>query len=278
MEQAFQQVAFDNWLAAMSRKAPPLVLVSRPRPGIADSPSQPVVTNGILAGTRSTEALSADRIYVDAAPEARIEALKWAPVTGCAMLLTLAREKSGYDAQTPGQPDGEQKFMTYIAQILTCPMFRKDIDDRIANGLGGDWHVVIDTIVGLYVGIPDKDRELLRASLWTVAQAASSNPSTVERMCTFFQSTIDASDDVTAFFYYLDVKMVTYIDRGGKNEPDRVRNQADMVLHRVKMHFDASQWAAQAAAVYAETQTSLDAWIASNSTPIGPLASGWHPR
>lgn len=274
MVYVFDQAAFDGWLSAVSPHAPPLadLLIE------ASDPPQPVVANGILAGTQGSAAIERDKAYVNAEPADRIEALRHAPVTGSAMLLTLAREKSGFDCRTPGQPGGEQKFMQYMDQILVCPLFHKDIDDKIANGLGGNWNDVIDTIVGLYVGLPDVDRQLLRSSLVAVAQAASSNPSTVERMCTFFQSTIDASDQIATFFYYLDVQMVTYVSHGGKNEPDHVQNQADMVLHRIKMSFDSAQWPDQAAAVYAETQSSLDDWIADNSTPIGAIASDWHPR
>ena len=278
MEHVFEKAAFARWLHAVSRQGPPLGAPLRRRDALGDETSRPVVANGILAGSQAGQALQQDRAYIDAAPDRKVATLQLAPVTGCSMLLTLAREKSGYDCRTPGQPDGEAKFNNYIAQVLLCPLFRTEYDDRISNVLGGDWNGVIDSIVALYVGIPDADRTLLRDSLRAVAAAASSSPSTVERVCTFFQSTIDSSERIASFFYYMDVRMVTYVEHGGKNEPDRVHNQANLTLHRVKLLFDAAHWAAQAEAVYRETQSSLSDWLDENSTPVGPLPMNWHPR
>ena len=277
MERAFDQAAFAQWLTANSKAGPPLPKTLQ-RLALSDvDPSRPVVANGILSGPLAAQALERDRDYVQAPAPDKLAALRIAPVTGCSMLLTMAREKSGYDCQTPGQPDGELKFMQYIEQIVFCPLFHKDYDDVIANRFEGDWNNVINTIADFYVGISDSDRETLRQSMRAVAAAASSSPSTVEQICTFFQSTIDSSDRIASFFYYMNVRMVTYVDHGGKNEPDRVRNQAELRLHRVKMWFDAPQWPSQAEAVYRETQSSLADWLDSNSTPVGALPSNWHP-
>jgi len=278
MRTGFDTVAFSAWLKTNSKHSPPLRPELIHASHLAVDPNRPVITNGILAGTQAAQALQADRAYVAAPPAAKIEALKVAPATGCAMLLTLAREKSGYNPLEPAGPDSEGKFMRYIYQIIVCPLFRKDIDDRITDVFGGDWNEVIERIISLYVGLAEQDRAILRTSLRSVAAAASSSPSTTEEICTFFQSTIDSSNTISTFLYYMNVKMVTYVDHGGKNEPDRVRNQADLVLHRVKMAFDAGQWAGQAQNVYRETQSSLSDWLANNSTPTGALPRDWHPR
>lgn len=278
MQRAFDTVAFDAWLKTNAKRSPPLRPDLTHVPHLALDPNRPVITNGILAGTQAERALQADRAYMAAPAAEKVEALKVAPATGCSMLLTLAREKAGYNPLEPAGPDSELKFMRYIYQIIVCPLFRKDIDDRITNVFDGDWNTVIEKIVSLYDGLPEQDKALLRKSLLSVAAAASSNPSTTEEICTFFQSTIDASTVIGTFLYYMNVKMVTYVDHGGKNEPDRVRNQADLVLHRVKMSFDAGQWAGQAQNVYRETQSSLSDWLANNSSPNGTMPRDWHPR
>lgn len=246
---------------------------------LAATPERPVVSNGILSGVGAQVALQRDAIYISApSPDSALTALQQSPITGCSMLLTLAREKSGYDPTLPAQAGTLFKFFAYVNQILQCPLYAQVLNDHINPGFSGDWNNVINQIMGYYVGIADFDRNILRQSLVDVAAAASSSPSTNQVMNVFSQATINVAQDVMVYLYCTNVQMVTTVSSGGKNEPDRVNNQASLSLYRVQMRFDQYNWPAQAAAVYRETQQSLADWLAFGSTPVGALPSDWHPR
>ncbi|PWC40157.1 hypothetical protein [Azospirillum sp. TSO22-1] len=282
----FDQSAFHAWLRANSPSNGPLSLTDEPvllaqqaLTLLAAYPDRPVVANGILSGCGAQSALRLDADYVHARPgNDAVAALQRSPVTGCSMLLTLAREKSGYDPSVPAQAGSLAMFFNYVNQILKCPLFSQVLNDHIAPTFSGDWNNTINQIIGYYVGIPDYDLSALRQSLVNVAAAASSNPSTNQTLNVFSQSTINVNADTRVYLYSTNVQMVTTVTSGGKHEPDRVSNQANLSLYRVQMRFDAAQWPAQAAAVYGETQQSLADWLAFGSTPSGSLPSDWHPR
>jgi hypothetical protein len=283
---SFNQSAFDAWLEANARSSEPLSLekgtvslVHEVRSLLATSIDRPVVSNGILSGSGAQDALHRDAVYVNATPgNNSVAALRQSPVTGCSMLMTLARKKSGYDPSVPAQAGSLTMFFNYVNQILLCPLFSVVLNDHIAPAFSGDWNNAINQIMSYYVGIPESDLYVLRQSLVNVAAAASSNPSTNQTLNLFSQSTINVGAEVAVYLYCSNVQMVTNVSHGGKNQPDRVSNQANFSLYRIKLVFSSAQWPAQAPAVYAETQQSLADWLSFGSTRTGSLAADWHPQ
>lgn len=275
----FHQGAFDAWLAANSpgAKAAKQPLAPAVAALAAALSSTPVVINSALTGANAQGALAADNAYVGAAPADAVAKLQESPATGCTMLLTLAREQSGYDPAVPAQAGSVQAFFGYVNQVLVCPLFSTILNDHIAPGFSGSWSDVINQIVGYYQGIPERELDTLRQSLTTIAAAASSSPSTNQTMNMFSQATLNVDASIDVYLYHTFVQMATTVHRGGKHEPDRVSNQAALSLYRVRLRFDSARWPAQAAQVHQQTQQSLSDWLVSNSTPSGSLPANWHP-
>jgi hypothetical protein len=276
----FAQDSFDAWLAA---NAPGGKRTRQPlHPGVASLAAAmsrtPVVIGSALTGANAQQALAADNAYVSAAPADAVARLQQSPATGCTMLLTLAREQSGYDPAVPAQVGSVQAFFSYVNQLLLCPLFSTILNDHITPGFSGGWSSMIDQITGCYEGIPAREIDTLRQSLLTIAAAASSSPSTNETMNMFSQATLNVDADIDVYMYHTFVQMMTTVQQGGKHEPDTVSNQASLSLYRIRLRFDSANWPNQAAQVHQQTQQSLSDWLANNSTPSGSLSADWHPR
>jgi hypothetical protein len=193
------------------------------------------------------------------------------------MMLTMARQASGYDPNVPAQTSSVPDFLHYVNQVLLNPIFTTILNDTISPGLSGDWGTAINQIAGYYVGIPAGDIGVITQSLYGIAAAASSNPSTNQTMNMFSQATLNVDSTISVYMYHTCVQMITTVHKGGKHEPDTVSNQTSLSLNRVHLGFNSDQWAAQAANVYQSTQQSLTDWLANNSTPAGSLPANWHP-
>ncbi|WP_323769814.1 hypothetical protein [Antarctobacter sp.] len=275
----FQQDDFDTWLAANrpgseKTEMDPLL---RFMGALADG--TPVVLNSTLTGANAQQAMEKDAAYSSAPPgPPAVEALKQSPATGASMIMTLAQEQSGYNPSDPAQLGSASMFMTYINQVLQCPLYSAVINDIVNLQLSGSWDHGIDQILGYYVGIPQRDLDAIRESLVTVAAAASSNPSTNQVTNLFAQATLSAGDTIDAYMYQSNVVMRSTRHSGGKNQPDYTTNQANMSLHRVQLRFDQANWPSQAENVYNATHQSLSDWLAGGSTPTGDLPDNWAPR
>ncbi len=273
----FDQDAFDLWLEA-----------NTPGGRVELDPSMmflatalavtPVLSSSALTGSNAQQALQLDSAYSSAEPSEAVEKLQQSPATGCTMLLTLAREKSGYDPTLPAQTGSVQKFLSYVNQVLLCPLFGTILNDHIAPEFSGNWNNVINQIASYYVGIPEGDIDTLKQSLNSIAAAASSNPSTDETLNMFSQATLNVDrNNIDVYMYHTYVQMKTTIHSGGKHEPDKVSNQAFLSLYRVHLSFNSAEWPRQAANVHQQTEQSLSDWLANNSTPTGSLPANWHP-
>lgn len=286
--QQFDPQAFRRWLAYNA--APGL---HRAEPGTAQTrllqavslavgesalATLPVVAGGVLSGSGAASALQLDDAYTAASGPARSTALQQSPATGCAMLMTLARNKCGYDPSTPAVLGSAPAFLGYVNQILVCPLFSAALNDEVTPTFSGPWPQVIQQIAGYYVGLGASDLALVQQSLWNIAGAAASSPSTNQTVNVFSQSTLDVSGQISVFMYHTLVNMVTTVTPGGKHEPDTVANQAQLTLYRVKLQFDSQNWAAQADAVQQQTDASLRSWLGQCSTPQGGLPVNWLPH
>lgn len=278
----FDQTLFDAWLQANSPAGARPVSGLSPEIAFLSSAmgDVPVVVSSALTGAQSQQALAADNAYVAAPPDKAVEALKQSPATGCTMIMTLAREASGFNPTIPAQAGSLEKFMAYVDQILRCPIFSAVYRDRVQPVYSGDWNSVINSILSFYVGIPARDLDTIRQSLVSAAAAASSNPSTNQKLNVFAQSTVnvDSPTAIDVYLYQTFVQMKTTVTPGGKNEPDRVSNQAYTDLYRVRLLFKSAEWPAQAEKVHQQTQDSLSDWLVDNSAPQGDLPSNWQPR
>lgn len=277
----FDPDAFDRWLEANSPSGKTRT-TQEIKPKVAFTANAlvatPVVSHSALTGWNAQQVLQLDRAYSNAQPSEAVQKLEQSPATGCTMILTLAREQSGYDPTVPAQTGSVEKFLSYVNQVLLCPLFRTILNDHIQPGFSGDWNSVIEQIASYYVGIPDDDIYTLKQSLSAIAAAASSSPSTNQTMNMFSQATLNANSDIDVYMYHTFIQMKTTVHQGGKHEPDKVSNQASLSLYRVQLGFNSQEWPGQAEKVHEQTQQSLADWLANNSTPVGSLPTNWSPR
>jgi hypothetical protein len=244
---------------------------------LAATAGQPTIINGALVGPDAQSALALDQDYINATGANRLTKLQNSPATGCVKLITLARLASGYNAATPAAAGSSQMFLSFVNQILICPLFTQIINDTLTPSFSGSWSTVIDQIASYYVGLAPNDLAAIRDSLAVVGHAASSNPATNQTYNVFAQATLSAASEIDVFMYFTYVQMRTTVHHGGKHEPDTVSNQANMTLYRAKLRFNSAAWPEQAAQVEQKSNESLHGWLNSVSTPKGNVAPGWHP-
>lgn len=279
----FKEEIFARWLKANSLGGTGMRTEEEQRKlassfGGEASAGEPVVLNSILVGSRAQEALQLDAAYSTALGSEAVAKLQESPATGCTMLLTLAREQSGYDPTLPAQAGSATKFLAYVQQVLVCPLFSVILNDHITPGFSGDWNSVIDQMVTYFPQIPEEDLTVLKNGLYEIAAAASSSPATNETLNMFSQATLIVDVEIDVCMYQTTVQMKTTVHTGGKHEPDTVSNQASLSLYRVHLRFNSAEWPGQAEDVHKQCQQSLDDWLANNATPVGSLSADWRPR
>lgn len=240
---------------------------------------QPVVSNGRLVGPGAQEALLADQNVQQARAsgdeQAVLNALAVSPATGCAMVLTLAMQASGYNPASPAAAGNLAGFASYVQQVLLCPVFSAQINDRVQLNTQGDWNSVINQIVSYYVGIAASDLDHIRSGLLSLAQAASSNPSTNQTENLFVQNTLNAGSQLVVYMYQSFVQMNTTVQSGGKHSPDTVTNNAQLALSRVVLVFNSGSWPAYSLIIMPHTSASLEDWLNNTTTPQGSVAVNW---
>lgn len=246
---------------------------------LAIADGQPVVPNSKLIGTNIDAALRADyKVQLARASgdqKALQQALEVSPATGCAMVLSLAQQASGYNPMDPSAPGNLNCFLAYINQILLCPVFSSLIRDQVAPNMSGNWNSVIDSIVGFYPGLAGDQENDLRNGLWSLARAASSWPSANQTQNLFVQNTINSSADLTVYLYKSFINMRTDVQSGGKHSPDTVTNNASLSLWRAVLKFDINSWPSYAPIIMDKTNTSLEGWLNGNNVSKGPVAINW---
>jgi hypothetical protein len=243
--------------------------------------NQPVVPYAKLTGANAYACLLADHKVQQARmsgnSQSVLAALKDSPGTGCAMVLTLAQQSSGYVPTDPAAAGNIGGFINYVNEILKCPVFSTLIRDHVTPNLSGnDWGSVIDSIVSYYPGLDAIQTNEIRNSLWALARAASSWPSTSQTQNLFVQNTLDTNEGLRVYIYKSFINMRTDVHQGGKNSPDTVANNASLTLWRVQLRFDENEWPHYAAAIVDKTTVSLEAWLNGNSTSQGPIPPNWN--
>ena len=243
---------------------------------------QPVVSNSLLNGPGAEQARAADRavnaMRTGSDGDGLLQQLAESPATGCAMVLTLAQQASGYNPADPAAAGNLDGFLSYVDQVLQCPVFSVIIHDRVQPAMSGDWTSVIDQFVSFYPGLGDQELSALRTSLWTLAQAASSTPATGETENLFVQSTLNAGEQLVLYMYQSFLTMRTDVESGGKHSPDTVTNNASLSLWRAVLKFDTDLWPRYAPAVVNRTNASLESWLNNTTTPLGSVAMNWTIR
>jgi hypothetical protein len=242
--------------------------------------ARPVVANSRLVGTDATAALTADAEYVSIRnsgnSEAAQEKLATSPVTGCAMIMSLAQSASGYNPAAPSADGNLAGFLAYVQQLIQCPAFNVETNDRINIDWSTDWGTIVNNITAYYVGIPEDDLATIRNSLWTIANAAASSPNTNESDNLFVQSTINASGAIHVYIYKSFVLMRRDVSKGsGKNAPTISKNQAHFELYRTVLNLDTGKWPQYSRVIMPKTNASLSSWLEDNSTPKGKVPVNW---
>jgi hypothetical protein len=269
---AANAATFTEWVERNS--GPP-----QERP-MADFGGQPVVSSSKLLGPSAGEALAQDRmvqeVRADNNDQLLHEALASSPATGCAMVMSLAIEASGYNPSDPTAAGNFGGFMSYVTQLLECPVFSVQLRDEINPVMSSDWGSVINQIASLYVGIAPDDMNQIEVSLSSLAQAASSTPGANETETLFVQNALNAGDSIVVYMYWSYVQMVTNVESGGKNSPDTVTNNASLTLYRNILTFDTAAWPGYAAIIMPKTSASLQSWLNDNTTPQGSVPVNWN--
>jgi hypothetical protein len=246
----------------------------------AAAPGQPVVSNGKLVGPNAQAALNQDWVIQQARASGNSDqlhqALQAGPATGCAMVLTLAMQASGFNPADPANAGNFNGFQNYSSEVLQCPVFSQMIRDAVQPGMSGDWGSVVNQILSLYVGIAPNDLQHIQSGLMSMAQAASSNPSTVQTQNLFVQNTLNAGNQLIVYMYQSVVRMVTNVQSGGKHSPDTVTNNAGMQLFRTVLAFNTGAWPAYAHVIMDKTTASLNDWLNNTTTPQGTIPVNWN--
>ncbi|MBN3845584.1 MULTISPECIES: hypothetical protein [Burkholderiaceae] len=247
---------------------------------VATANGQPVVSNGKLVGPNAQQVLNADqavaRARASGQPQQLQASLAASPATGCAMAMSLAQRASGFNPSSPAAAGNLNGFLAYVGQLLQCPLFSAQLKDEVTPNMSGDWNSVINQIVGYYVGIAAQDLQDIRAGLWSLAQAASSTPSTNETQNLFTQNTLNAGADLQVYLYQSFIDMRTDVQHGGKHSPDTVTNNASLQLWRTILRFDSQHWPAYAPVIMSQTDATLQSWLNDTTTPQGPVKVNWN--
>jgi hypothetical protein len=237
------------------------------------------VANSKFVGPNADQALRLDaevQAARDAGDDQRLqELLVSAPATGCAMVLSLAVQASGFNPLDPATTSNLGGFNNYVSQVLACPVFSIALKDEITPNMSADWGSVVNEIVSLYQGIDDNDLAAIRNGLYSLAQAASSHPGANETETLFVQNTMHYDEQLRVFMYWSSVRMVTNVQKGGKNSPDVVTNNANLTLYRNILVFDAVAWPTYAPIIMHRTDASLESWLNDTTTPQGPIPVNW---
>lgn len=242
--------------------------------------NQPVIPYAKLTGEKAYDFLQADHKVqlerISGNQQSVLAALKNSPGTGCAMVLTLAQQSSGYTPTDPAAAGNLSGFINYVNEVLKCPVFSTIVRDQVAPNLSGnDWSSVINSIVSYYPGLDAIQMNEIRNSLWSLARAASSWPSTSQTQNLFVQNTLDTNQGFRVYMYKSLINMRTDVHKGGKNSPDTVTNNASLTLWRVILKFDEAGWPNYASAIADKTTVSLEAWLNGNTTSQGPIPPNW---
>jgi hypothetical protein len=238
---------------------------------------KPVVSHSLLVGPNADKALQLDREVqnVTQAGGDKQQALAASPATGCAMVMTLAQQASGFNPLGPTAAGNVAGFLSFVNQLVLCPIFSTVVSDQVAPTMSDNWNSVVDQIAAYYVGLAPAQIDEIRAGLWRLAQAASSTPSTSQTEDIFVQSTLNAGDQLVLYMYQSLIRMQTNVESGGKHSPDTVTNNASLALWRTILRFDSDRWPAYAPVIMSQTTASLESWLQNTTTPQGPLPVRW---
>lgn len=273
----------EQW---MSRLSAPLTTAGLPEElngfctRLNSAPGLPVVVSARLIGSGAGTALQKDQAYLEARNAGQMKAarsrLVESPATGCAMIMTLARNASGFNPRNLNQSDNQARFQDYLQQLFNCPVLHTAVNDRKEMNWSADWGTIVDKILEHYQGIAAQDRENIKNSLWSLAHAAASSPNTNEQLNLFVQNSIEIEGSIKIYLYKSFVLMRQDKHKGsGKNAPTRIKNEAYFQLYRVIMDFDQAGWPAYAPTIMERTNTSLTDWLGENTTPQGNAAVHW---
>jgi hypothetical protein len=247
--------------------------------GLANAVGSPIVANSKLVGPNAQDALARDmdvqRARASNNSQLFRETLASSPATGCAMVMSLAIQASGYNPSSPAATGNFSGFNAYVDQIVQCPVFSIRVRDAVNPTMSGDWNAIVHQIASEYVGISSDDLSHIVAGLYSLAQAASSTPGANETQTLFVQNTLNAGAGITLYMYWSHVQMVTNVQSGGKHSPDTVTNNASLTLYRNVLQFNSGAWPSYAPIIIPKTAASLQGWLNDTTTPQGPVPVNW---
>jgi hypothetical protein len=274
--------SFEQWVENLSQ-APRQLAPEHPVMILQSSSSNscPVCVNVKVVGSQTTQAFEADKLYENCRnggnSSAALKQLALSPATGCAMVMNLAQQASGFNPATPAQSGSLSGFLNYIQQLINCPVMETKLSDQVNIQLQSNWSNNVSAIMSYYQGISPDQLASIESGLWTVARAAASNANTNETDNLFVQSALNIDGTIKVYIYKSYVCMREDRHTGsGKNAPTITTNQASLKLYRTILKFDSSRWPEYAHIIMPKTNASLSSWLSDNSTPSGTVPVNWN--
>lgn len=222
-----------------------------------------VESNPVISGTSMSEAIKMDKKLMKAAQTSEEEGrdvFKKAPLNGCLSVMTMARNKAGFDPTNIDDDKGKEKFLAYKEKLQSAPFFfLRASEASHVEHKEKDWNKAVDMIVNLYDGISTADKEAVKKSIAALASAAMSQAGIKETKNLFVQSTIEYSKNIIVYIYWSYIIM-EYKD--GKSTS--MQSQVD--INKLKLEFDSVMWPYYSDIVYSKTVESIEDWVEENTT------------
>lgn len=221
-----------------------------------------VESGASITGSNSARAYDENEELKNAATTGNpVEAFKKAPLNGCISVMTMARVKAKFDPTIIDDKEGQKKFNAYSSNLQSAPFFHlKSSEVTHISHSEKDWKKTIDSIVSLFTGISEGDKNAIAKSIANLAAAASSKVKEEQTKNLFIQSTINYSDEIEVLIYWSHITMK--YDNG---KPTSFDTNVD--VSQLKFIFDKQMWPYYAETVLKYNMTFIEDWLKANALP-----------
>lgn len=192
-----------------------------------------------------------------------LKVFKDAPTTGCATVLDMARQSSGYNPLVLADDgENEKNFKDYIKRILDAPFFHiVSSDSSEYNNTTQDWNKLIDFISDLYDGVTDRDKKQIVKSIKSLVNIAASEVDEKQNKSLFIQSTLEVDQEVIQLYIYS--SNLTMQRTSKRMKPDS--SDTHITIHKAVLNFYIDLWPSSAEKVMNKHVKRLDSWLDDNT-------------
>jgi hypothetical protein len=211
----------------------------------------------VLAGSTELKQMISEKDY-----EKGLRRFKEQPMDGCTSVMNIARLAAGFNPLDPDVKGNVERFKDYAGRILSAPFFNLGYSDsKHVTRKSKDWNDLINSIVGLFEGVKDEDRNKIKDGLEDLAKAATSSSKTKQKMNLFLQNVLQADGGTyRAFLYYSSVELEEDKSKGSTSR------QTDFTLARAQLVFRSGDWPFFAERVWKKQVCVVDDWLDGNTT------------